>query len=37
MLIRNCLPDDDILSEFGIEKKDLNPLIILVKKNGSYK
>lgn len=32
MLIRNCLPDDDILSKFEIEKKDLDSLIILVKK-----
>ena len=33
MLIRNCLPDSDILKLFNIEKeKDLNNLIILVKK-----
>ena len=32
MLIRNCLPDKDILLKFGIDMPDLDSLIILVKK-----
>lgn len=32
MLIRNCLPDSDILKLFNIEEEDLKNLIILVKK-----
>ena len=32
MLIRNCLPDDNVLENFGIKEENLRSLIILMKK-----